>query len=333
MRSRKVETFADPLRDALAERLIGQPDALEAILPVVHMFRAGLSLENRPAGVVMLLGPTGTGKTYTAEALAEVLHGSDRNVLCIDCGEYQMEHEVAKLIGAPPGYLGHKETTPLLNQQKLNTAASDRCPISIVVFDEVEKAASSFGRLLLGILDKGTLNLGDNTTVDFGRSIIFLTSNLGAREIHAAASRGEVGFQRGPAEEQSFHPIAMAALRRHFSPEFVNRLDKVVVFRELSRKDLRVILRQQLAYLQRHIARRLGQRSFAATLTDRAEEYILDLGVMPGCGARELKRVIQREVLEPLAAQIWRTAGVAPESHCRVDCVKKRLTFSWMASA
>ncbi|MCU0248344.1 MAG: AAA family ATPase, partial [Bryobacter sp.] len=134
------------LTSALERRLVGQPAATSTILPYVRLFQAGLAPEGRPAGVFLLLGPTGTGKTRTVEALADVLHGSPRSLLKVDCGEYQMEHEVAKLIGAPPGYLGHRETQPVLTQQRLNAAASERSPLSLVLFDEVEKAAASMSR-------------------------------------------------------------------------------------------------------------------------------------------------------------------------------------------
>src|SRR5579864_8646776 len=167
----------------LSRRLIGQPAAIEAIVPCVQMYRSQLAPEGRPACVFLLLGPTGTGKTKTVEALAEVLHDSAKKLLKIDCGEFQMEHEVAKLVGAPPGYLGHRETQPLLTQQKLTAAASESCDLSIVLFDEIEKAAPSMTRILLGILDKPTLRLGDNAMVNFEKTIVFLTSNLGAREM------------------------------------------------------------------------------------------------------------------------------------------------------
>src|SRR5208283_3335347 len=147
-----------------------QSAALTEIIPYVQMYRAGLAPEGRPAGVFLLLGPTGTGKTRTVEALADVLHGSDKHLVRVDCGEFQMEHEVAKLIGAPPGYLGHRETQPMLSQQKLNGVTSDQCSLSLVLFDEIEKAAPSMTRLLLGVLDKGLLRLGDNTTVNFEKS-------------------------------------------------------------------------------------------------------------------------------------------------------------------
>src|SRR6202171_5053942 len=179
---------------ALAQKLVGQPVAIAAVVPYVLMYRAMLAPEGRPAGVFLLLGPTGTGKTKTVEALAEVLHGSSKKVLKVDCGEFQMEHEVAKLIGAPPGYLGHRETQPILTQQKLNSVTSEKCALSIVLFDEIEKAAPSMTRLLLGVLDKGTLRLGDNSTVNFEKSLVFLTSNLGAREMMRKINP-EFGFQ------------------------------------------------------------------------------------------------------------------------------------------
>src|SRR6202451_403552 len=181
---------------ALARRLVGQPAAIAAVVPYVDMYRARLNPEGRPAGIFLLLGPTGTGKTKTVEALADVLHGSPKKLLKVDCGEYQMEHEVAKLLGAPPGYLGHRETQPLLTQQKLSAAASESCDLSIVLFDEIEKAAPTLMRLLLGVLDKGTLRLGDSTLVNFEKSMIFLTSNLGARAM-SHELRPEFGFESG----------------------------------------------------------------------------------------------------------------------------------------
>src|SRR3954470_6856652 len=173
----------DGLAARLSRLLIGQTDAVEAIVPFIQMHQAGLSPEGRPIGVVLLLGPTGTGKTRTVEALAEVLHGSSKNLLKVDCGEFQMEHEVAKLIGAPPGYLGHRETQPMLSQQKLASVTSERSGLSLVLFDEIEKAAPSMTRLLLGVLDRGVLRLGDNSVVNFEKSLVFLTSNLGAKEM------------------------------------------------------------------------------------------------------------------------------------------------------
>src|SRR5262245_65459496 len=194
-RSRKQIT--DPVEDltaVLSQKVVGQPAATKVIVPYIQMFQAGLAPEGRPVGVFLLLGPTGTGKTKTIEALAEILHGSPKNLLKIDCGEFQREHEVAKLIGAPPGYLGHRETQPMLTQQKLNSVTSEKCALSLVLFDEIEKAAPSMTRLLLGVLDKGILRLGDNSTVNFEKSLVFLTSNLGAREMMREINP-DFGFQ------------------------------------------------------------------------------------------------------------------------------------------
>ena len=191
---RQAAAQADSLASILASKVVGQPGVIEALVPCVEMFQAGLAPDNRPVGVFLLLGPTGTGKTRTVEALAEALHGSAKSLLKIDCGEYQMEHEVAKLIGAPPGYLGHRETQPALTQQKLTAVASEKCGLSLVLFDEIEKAAPSMARLMLGLLDRGILRLGDNTQVSFEKTIVFMTSNLGAREMMREMAP-EIGFQ------------------------------------------------------------------------------------------------------------------------------------------
>src|SRR6202011_486010 len=193
---------AENLTAVLAQKVVGQPAATRVIVPYIQMFQAGLAPEGRPVGIFLLLGPTGTGKTKTVEALAEILHGSEKNVLKVDCGEFQMEHEVAKLIGAPPGYLGHRETQPMLTQQKLNAVTTEKCNLSLVLFDEIEKAAPSMTRLLLGVLDKGVLRLGDNSSVNFEKSIVFLTSNLGAREMMREINP-DFGFQAGAITERT----------------------------------------------------------------------------------------------------------------------------------
>src|SRR5271167_1608463 len=242
---RRSGAEGDLLRE-LSERVIGQPQAMTQIVPYVQMHRAGLAAEGRPVGVFLLLGPTGTGKTRTVEALADALHGSEKHMLKVDCGEFQMEHEVAKLIGAPPGYLGHRETPPMLTQQKLTSVTTESSDLSLVLFDEIEKAAPSMTRLLMGVLDKAALRLGDNTSVNFERSMIFLTSNLGA-----AAMRKELcpdfGFeslvdaQEGGTARGGFGKLAsigMHEVRRKFSPEFVNRIDAVITYQPLSGESL-----------------------------------------------------------------------------------------------
>jgi ATP-dependent Clp protease ATP-binding subunit ClpA len=257
---------------------------------------------------VLLLGPTGTGKTRTVEALAEVLHGSSKNLLKIDCGEFQMEHEVAKLIGAPPGYLGHRETQALLNQSRVDGVSSDESDISILLFDEIEKAAPSMTRLLLGILDKATLRLGDNTTVNFERTLIFLTSNLGAKSIQRAV-RPDFGFEAmlpPPVIEQSdkLSNIGFEAVRRKFSPEFVNRIDSVITYKPLDRKACSVILDQIFASFSRLVNQRLGCRGFRLQCTVAGRNLLLETGTSVEFGARELKRTVQRNFIQPVAALV-----------------------------
>lgn len=303
---------ADPLDlfPMLSERVVGQNASIESIVPYVYMYQAGLAPEGRPVGVFLLLGPTGTGKTKTVEALAEAIHGSHRNLLRIDCGEFQLEHEVAKLIGAPPGYLGHRETTPLLTQQKLNAVTSERSNLSLVLFDEIEKAAPSMQRLLLGVLDKATLRLGDNTVVNFERSIVFLTSNLGARGM-SRELRPDFGFDRmvdrpRPNLSRKLESIALNAVRRRFSPEFVNRIDVVSTYYPLDRSALERILEHQLDEFRAHIVNRLGQRAFFLELTRKAKNFLIEKGTSPEYGARELKRTVHRHLIQPVSTLVAR---------------------------
>lgn len=287
----------------LLRRVVGQEEAIRAIVPYVELFEAGLAPAGRPVGVFLLLGPTGTGKTRTVEALAEALHGNERNVLRIDCGEFQLEHETARLIGAPPGYIGHRETQPMLTQTKLNAVASERSSLSVVLLDEIEKAAASLGRLLLGVLDKAALKLGDNTTVNFERSLIFLTSNLGAREMAKQARRQFGLAAAAPAQDagRRLERVALGAVKRRFSPEFVNRIDRILTYRPLEREAFERILDLQLEELHRHLAGRLGEAAFRLSLTEEARRFLLDQGTSAEYGARELRRTMHRHVIQPLA--------------------------------
>jgi ATP-dependent Clp protease ATP-binding subunit ClpB len=289
--------------------LVGQPIVAKQILPFVEMFEAGLCPEGRPAGVFLLLGPTGTGKTRSVEALAETLHGSSRHVLRIDCGEYQMDHEVAKLIGAPPGYLGHRETQPLLSQARINSAASERSSLSILLFDEIEKASESLMRMLLGVLDRGALRLGDNNLVSLERTLIFLTSNLGADRMQRELMP-TIGFSQGSSEDKQLpnakhlESIGLAAAKRKFSPEFMNRIDATIAYQPLDDKALLQILDLQIEQIQKHIDARMGARSFELEVTARLKKFLLDKGTSVQYGARELKRTIQRFILQPLSGVI-----------------------------
>ena len=271
--------------------IIGQD--LGEIIDTVKIFKAGFSPEGRPPGVFLLTGPTGSGKTRTVEALADALHGSEKHLLRIDCGEFQMEHEVAKLIGAPPGYIGHRETQPILTQQKLLAVTSGKCAISIVLFDEIEKAAPSMHRIMLGIMDMATLRLGDGNTVNFERTLIFMTSNLGAREISALSK--PLGFAMcAGASGGDIRRITKSASGRMFSPEFMNRIDSVLSYRALTRSDLLTILDMEMK-------RAFTNKSFLVSVSDAARGKIIDNSMSDSSGAREVRREIQRRITRPMA--------------------------------
>jgi ActR/RegA family two-component response regulator/energy-coupling factor transporter ATP-binding protein EcfA2 len=315
------ETAGD-LITILSRKVVGQTAATSAIVPYIYMYQSGLAPEGRPAGVFLLLGPTGTGKTKTVEAIAELLHGSEKKIVKIDCGEYQMEHEMAKLIGAPPGYLGHRETIPVLTQESLAQATSDQSDLALVLFDEIEKAAHSMTRLLLGILDKGVLRLGDNTIVNFEKSLIFFTSNLGARQMLKELNP-EIGFHSSSSRPRAdlttkLESIALGAVRKRFSPEFVNRIDAVVTYQPLDTFSIEMILDHDLMALQKHVNSRLGDRCFAIEVSPEARQFLLERGVSDEYGARELKRTLHRQLTQPLATMVTR-GEIQPGALVRVS--------------
>lgn len=322
-----AEEKVEDLAAQLSQKVVGQPAVSDIIIPYIQMFQAGLAPEGRPVGVFLLLGPTGTGKTKTVEALAEVIHGSEKNLLKVDCGEFQMEHEVAKLIGAPPGYLGHRETQPILTQQKLNSVTSEKSVLSIVLFDEIEKAAPSMTRLLLGVLDKATLRLGDNTAVSFEKSLVFLTSNLGAREMLKEINP-DFGFQAGMKKERvdltgKLQAIGLAAVRKKFSPEFVNRIDAVITYQPLDAESLAAILDHQIRQLQNHVNNRLGQRCFTIEVPPESRQFLLRAGTSAQYGARELNRTIHRQLTQPLATMVA-TGQIAAGGRIRIDVTEDK---------
>ena len=312
----------DDLLQVLSRKVVGQPAAMRFLVPYIRMYQAGLSPADRPAGIFMLLGPTGTGKTRTVEALAETLHGDPRRLLKIDCGEYQSDHEVAKLIGAPPGYLGHRESKPLLTPERLLAATSPACDLALVLFDEIEKAAPALTTLLLGILDKAALRLGDNTQVGFEKTLIFLTSNLGAREMLREV-QPNIGFQKGlktaPDVAERLESIGLAAVRKRFSPEFVNRIDVVVTYQPLDSEALAAIVDHHIDELQRHVHTRLGDRSFTIHVTPEARHVLVEKGTSSQFGAREVKRTIHRMLTQPLA-ELVADKLVAPGARVLIDC-------------
>lgn len=295
---------AQEFEDKLSALIVGQERALRRITGLYQIYLAGLAHPGRPIGTLLFLGPTGSGKTRVVEAASEVLFNDPNLVTKIDCAEFQHSHEIAKLIGSPPGYLGHRETSPMLTQENLDRSHSDTTKLSLVLFDEIEKASDALWQLLLGILDKATLTLGDNRRVDFSRSIVIMTSNLGAREMSELISGG-IGFapKSGVIDsevDQKIYRTAVEAARRKFSPEFMNRIDKVVVFRSLRDEHLRQILEIELSAVQDRIMRGSGDK-FVFKCTDAAKQFLLDEGIDFKYGARHLKRAIERFLVYPLS--------------------------------
>lgn len=312
-----TETVLDPARtgrdasnleSGLKQLVVGQDEAIAQIVNIYQMHATGLSAPQRPVGNFLFLGPTGSGKTRIVEATAETLVGSPRAVIKIDCAEFQHSHEIAKLIGSPPGYLGHRETHPLLSQEVLNQYHTERVKLSFVLFDEIEKASDALWNLLLGILDKATLTLGDNRKVDFSRAMIFMTSNLGAAEMNSIMSP-KLGFNSlqgpaGPIDAKTGEKIGRSGLeaaRRKFTPEFMNRLDKVVVFKPLGEEELRRILDIELSMVQQRVFYASPERAFVFHLTAEAKQLLLREGTDLKYGARHLKRAIERLLVQPMS--------------------------------
>jgi ATP-dependent Clp protease ATP-binding subunit ClpA len=272
----------------------------------------GMNPPGRPIGNFLFLGPTGSGKTRIVEATAETLLKNPRAVIKIDCAEFQHSHEIAKLIGSPPGYLGHRETHPLLSQEVLNQFQTEDNKLSFVLFDEIEKASDALWNLLLGILDKATLTLGDNRKVDFSNCMIFMTSNLGASEM-AAMMAPRLGFgisnqkaqiAAGVADDKLTGKLARSgidAARRKFTPEFMNRLDKIVTFQPLGAEQLRKILDIELNQVQQRIFNSPADRAFVFTLSDPGKDFLLAEGTDMKYGARHLKRAIERLLVQPMS--------------------------------
>src|SRR5438094_1523415 len=298
-------TDAKDFEGALRRKIVGQDQAVEKVVEIYQMFLAGLNPPGRPVGNLLFLGPTGSGKTRVVESMAEALFGDSRACIKIDCAEFQHSHEIAKLIGSPPGYLGHRETHPLLTQEALNQWQTDKLKLSILLFDEIEKASDALWQWLLGILDKATLTLGDNRRVDLSQCIIIMTSNLGASEMNELIN-GTMGFAQRPAAldariDEKITRTAQEAARRKFSPEFMNRIDKAVVFKMLKPEHLERILEIELGMVQQRILQATGNSQFVFSCTPRVKRFLLDEGTDAKYGARHLKRAIERYLVFPLA--------------------------------
>ncbi len=289
----------------LRRKIVGQDEAVQAVVELYQVFCAELNSPGRPVGNLLFLGPTGAGKTRVVEATAEVLFGDPHAVIKVDCAEFQHSHEIAKLIGSPPGYLGHCETHPLITQETLEQYHTDKLKISVLLFDEIEKASDALWQLLLGILDKATLTLGDNRRVDFSQTMIFMTSNLGGSEITELMAGG-MGFAPAvqadtkPRLDEKVEKTAAEAAKRKFAPEFMNRIDKVVVFHPLRSEQLEEILEIELGMVQKRVLGSAKGR-FLFRVLPAAREFLLREGTDLKYGARHLKRAIERHVVCPLA--------------------------------
>ena len=303
----------------LRRKIVGQEEAVQAVVDLYQVFRAGLNAPGRPVGNLLFLGPTGAGKTRVVEATAEVLFSDARAVLKVDCAEFQHSHEIAKLIGSPPGYLGHRETHPLITQEALVQYHTEKLKISFLLFDEIEKASDALWQLLLGILDKATLTLGDNRRVDLSQTMIFMTSNLGGGEITELMTGGMGFAPTVPPEtrarlDQKVERTASEAAKRKFAPEFMNRIDKVVVFHPLRSEQLEQILEIELGMVQQRVLETAKGR-FLFRVTHPARDFLLREGTDMKYGARHLKRAIERHVVYPLASLL------ATEQVCLGDVI------------
>ncbi len=336
---------AESLDQSLRKFIVGQDEAIQQIVNIYQMYLTGMSAPGRPIGNFLFLGPTGSGKTRIVEAAAEALVKNPRAMIKIDCAEFQHSHEIAKLIGSPPGYLGHRETHPLLSQEVINQYQTDSCKVSFVLFDEIEKASDSLWNLLLGILDKGTLTLGDNRKVDFSRTMIFMTSNLGASEMGALLSP-KMGFAVAAAATQSDAATSAAAeklnakvmrsgidaARRKFTPEFINRLDKIVVFKSLGAAELKKILDIELNMVQQRIFNSTPERTFIFQASEAAKQFLLKEGTDPKYGARHLKRAIERLLVQPMSNLIA-TDQIHTGDWLRIDFDPANNLLSFMKEA
>jgi ATP-dependent Clp protease ATP-binding subunit ClpB len=322
---------AKEFEGALRRKIVGQDAAVEKVVEIYQMFLAGLNPPGRPVGNLLFLGPTGSGKTRVVEALSEALFGDARACIKIDCAEFQHSHEIAKLIGSPPGYLGHRETHPLLTQEALNQWHTDKLKLSVLLFDEIEKASDALWQLLLGILDKATLTLGDNRRVDLSQCIIIMTSNLGASEMSSMMDGGFGFAQKATVVDSTLddkiNRSALDAARRKFTPEFMNRIDKAVVFGTLRPEHLEQILEIELGMVQQRVLMASPAYQFVFNCTPKVKSFLLHEGTDPKYGARHLKRAIERNLVFPLA-NLVATSQVKLGDFIRVDLnAEGRLTF------
>jgi ATP-dependent Clp protease ATP-binding subunit ClpA len=315
----KRNPILDPLLRNMKKRLVGQDDASVVLTDMVSTHLSGFGAPGRPAGSALLLGPTGSGKTHAIEVLCEGLVGDPKGMIKIDCAEFQHSHEIAKLIGSPPGYLGHRETHPLLTQERIDALQKQGMPLTVILFDEIEKASDSLWQLLLGVLDKATLTLGDNRTVNFEKCIIVMTSNLGAKQMHEK----RFGFDASDeieVDDAKDENRAVNAAKKHFTAEFMNRLDHVVAFKTLTKVQVAEVMQIELGLIQDMF---YTKAKFVYQLSPAAKYTLLENGYSVEYGARNLKREIERRVRLPLAGLVS-SGQIAPGSAVVIDQVNPK---------
>jgi len=279
--------------------IVGQNEAIEKITNLLERYLGGLSDPKRPIGSAIFLGPTGVGKTAVVEAMCEGLYGDAHHMIKIDCAEFQFGHEIAKLIGSPPGYLGHKETPARLKQETILGLQTMDVPFTVILFDEIEKASDDLWHLLLGILDRGALTLGDNSKTDFTKTIIIMTSNVGAREISVD---GRLGFgYQDEYTDQIIEDKSMSAARAKFSPEFLNRLDEIVVFNMLDKDAIEKIMHMECNKIKKSLLEKKGTK---IEVSPAAFKELLERGFDKKYNARGIRRTLEKEIMTPMARAI-----------------------------
>jgi ATP-dependent Clp protease ATP-binding subunit ClpB len=293
------------MEERLHRRVVGQDEAVRLVSEAVRRARAGLQDPKRPIGSFLFLGPTGVGKTELARALAEFLFDDEHSMVRIDMSEYQEKHSVARMIGAPPGYVGYEEGGAL-------TEAVRRRPYAVLLLDEVEKAHPEVLNVLLQLLDDGRLTDGQGRTVDFRNTLVVMTSNLGSQVI----------LEFGEADRREMESLIQRALREHFRPEFLNRVDEIIIFHALKREELRAIVDLSVETLRRMLA----EREIGLRLTDAARDALANEGYDPHFGARPLKRTLQRRLQNPLAMKLL-SGEVRPGQTVEVDAKNGEFTF------
>ncbi len=308
---------AQDFEDRLEGRIVGQERAVRRMAGLYQIFLAGMNPINRPIGTMLFLGPTGSGKTRVIEAAAEVLFADTNAIVKIDCAEFQHSHEIAKLIGSPPGYLGHRETSPMLTQENLDRMHTDDLKLTLVLFDEIEKAHQDVFNVLLQILDDGRLTDSKGRTVDFKNTVLIMTSNLGSREIQAAEG-----------DEEQVRDAVLEELREHFKPEFLNRIDDIIVFHQLGEEEIVKIIDVQLERLKQM----LHDRNITLVLDDSARRLLAREGYDPAYGARPLKRAIQTLIQNPMAVKLL-NGEILPGQTLNVSAAGNQMKFQTVMAA